>query len=87
MAAGVDAIRELEWGDMADTVLVFVRSPPASPLGLPRLTLGVGRSLCSIPLRVPALHHHPTPTRQHRDIEEHPAPYVSSTQRLCLMCI
>jgi hypothetical protein len=80
MARDVDTLRETELMELADTVLVFVSSVfyfilqcSHSPVG------GIVRCFS---FRFPTIHHHPTPTEQHRYLQRHPNPYISPTQQL-----
>jgi hypothetical protein len=82
MARGVDALRETELTELADTVLVFVNS--VFRFILQCLYCFVGRIVRCISLRFPHIHHHPTPTEQHRYLKRHPPPHISPTQQLLL---
>jgi hypothetical protein len=80
MAREVDTLRETELSELADTVLLFVNS--VFSFILQCLYCLVGGIVRCFSFRIPTIHHHPTPTEQHRYLKRHPTPYISPTQQL-----
>ena len=84
MAAVEDNIREVEWRDLADTVLVFVC---LSSLWYMVTDLVLGWSIRCLPFCVPCLSDPPAPERQHRRRYGRAHPHFTTTQQLNNPCI
>ena len=85
MAAVEDNIREVEWRDLADTVLVFVcMDTPNQYIAVDTVP---GWSICCLPFCFPYLPDPPAPTQQHRRRNGRTHPHFTTTQQLHNPCI
>ncbi len=76
MAAVDDNIREVEWRDLADTVLVFVCISTLIDISIDMVP---GWSICRLPFRLPCLLDSPAPAQQHRHLNGRAHPHFTTT--------
>ena len=84
MAAVEDNIREVEWRDLADTVLVFVCGDSQRHMAA---YLVLGWSIRCLPFGLPCLSDPPAPDQQHRRRYGRAHPYFTTAQQFDNSCI